>query len=100
LGATIKKPAMHKVYTLCGVYLGFAVLSILITMVLLSTYKRKKTDKKQNQSAAREQCGLLVGTIKHLKKPYQLLIIPLTLWLGFVQAFIGADFTKVNSLPV
>lgn len=27
-------------------------------------------------------------------KPYQMLLIPLTLWLGFSLAFIGADYTK------
>ncbi|XP_037069211.1 protein unc-93 homolog A-like [Pollicipes pollicipes] len=30
----------------------------------------------------------------HMKKPYQLLIIPLTMWSGFEQAFLMADFTK------
>jgi predicted MFS family arabinose efflux permease len=33
-------------------------------------------------------------TIKHMGHKYQLLIIPLTLWNGFEQAFISADFTK------
>ena len=38
--------------------------------------------------------------MKHLKKKKQILIIPITLWLGFSQAFIGADFVKsyVNCL--
>jgi len=29
-----------------------------------------------------------------MKDPYQTLLIPLTLWLGFSLAFIGADYTK------
>lgn len=29
-----------------------------------------------------------------MKNPYQVLLIPLTLWLGFSLAFIGADYTK------
>lgn len=31
-----------------------------------------------------------------MRKPYQMMIIPLTLWSGFEQAFIGADFTAVS----
>ncbi len=42
--------------------------------------------------------NLLVATFKHMLNPYQLLIIPLTIWIGFEQAFIGADFTAVNQL--
>ena len=70
-------------------------MSILIVIFLLNTYKRKESTHKTD---AKGQCGLLIETLKHLKKPYQLLIIPLTMWLGFVQAFIGADFTKVGGL--
>jgi len=39
--------------------------------------------------------NLLINTIKHLKHKNQLLIIPLTMYSGFEQAYIGADFTKV-----
>ncbi len=43
----------------------------------------------------KNQFDLIKSTILHLKNRNQLLIIPITLWLGFEQAFIGADFTKV-----
>ena len=39
---------------------------------------------------------LLVATFKHIKKPYQILIIPLTFWSGIEQGFFGADFTAVS----
>ena len=39
---------------------------------------------------------LLVATFKHMKKPYQLLIIPLTFWSGVEQGFFGADYTAVS----
>lgn len=35
-----------------------------------------------------------MSTIHHMKHPYQMLLIPITLWLGFSLAFIGADYTK------
>lgn len=40
-------------------------------------------------------CGLLVATVQQMKNPYQVLLIPLTLWSGFEQAFLTADFTEV-----
>ena len=39
---------------------------------------------------------LLGATFSHMKKPYQLLIIPLTFWSGVEQGFFGADFTAVG----
>jgi hypothetical protein len=39
---------------------------------------------------------LLIATVKHMRNPYQILIIPLTLWSGFQLAFIMADFSAVS----
>ena len=33
---------------------------------------------------------------RHMRKPKQLLMIPLTFWSGIEQGFFGADFTAVN----
>ena len=41
---------------------------------------------------------LLGATFSHMKKPYQLLIIPLTFWSGVEQGFFGADFTAVRKI--
>ena len=38
--------------------------------------------------------NLLLNTLNHMKNRNQLLIIPLTLYSGFEQAYLGADFTK------
>ncbi|KAK7571793.1 hypothetical protein V9T40_014265 [Parthenolecanium corni] len=37
---------------------------------------------------------LLSATAYQLKKPYQQLLIPITVWIGMEQAFIGAEFTQ------
>lgn len=42
---------------------------------------------------------LLSATAYQLKKPYQQLLIPITIWIGMEQAFIGADFTQVSLGP-
>lgn len=38
----------------------------------------------------------LVITLRHLGHKYQLLLIPITAFIGIEQAFITADFTKVT----
>ena len=36
---------------------------------------------------------LLIATFVHMKKPYQLLVIPLTIWSGLEQGFFLSDYT-------
>lgn len=52
---------------------------------------------KQRKADSQELSGiqLLSATAYQLKKPYQQLLIPITVWIGMEQAFIGADFTQV-----
>ena len=45
----------------------------------------------------RQSVKLLVSTVKHMRHPNQLLLIPLTIWSGLEQSFLGAQFTKVES---
>ncbi len=44
----------------------------------------------------RDSVKLLISTIKHMKSRNQLLLIPLTIWSGLEQSFLGAQFTKVK----
>jgi hypothetical protein len=44
----------------------------------------------------RNSVSLLISTVKHMKHLNQLLLIPLTIWSGLEQSFLGAQFTKVN----
>lgn len=55
---------------------------------------------KQRRADSQELSGiqLLSATAYQLKKPYQQLLIPITVWIGMEQAFIGADFTQVKFL--
>jgi len=39
---------------------------------------------------------LLISTGKHMRNINQLLLIPLTIWSGLEQSFLGAQFTKVK----
>ncbi len=40
---------------------------------------------------------MLIATFRQAKKPYQILIIPLTMWSGIGRAFLAADFTAVST---
>jgi len=84
-------------YILAGVYLICSVLSAIIVSLFvdpLSRYgenDRAGSDGKQKDKATGIQ--LLIATFKHMKKPYQILVIPLTIWSGFEQGFFASDYT-------
>ena len=48
----------------------------------------------------RQSVKLLVSTGKHMRNANQLLLIPLTVWSGLEQSFLGAQFTKVIKIWV
>jgi MFS family permease len=94
----IIRPELSTVYNLCFIYILLGLASIVLIMCFLNNYKQKNPEKSRDyavkSSERTEQFELLISTIDQLKNRYQILIIPLTLWLGFSLAFIGADFTK------
>ena len=55
-------------------------------------------EKRKGSESAKEISGiaLLSATLNQCKKPNQQLLIPITVWIGMEQAFIGADFTQVS----
>lgn len=63
---------------------------------MLFTYFRygEKQGRRNSQAAQLTPIQLLSATAYQLKKPYQQLLIPMTVWIGMEQAFIGADFTQ------
>ena len=63
---------------------------------VFSRYGEKERAKSQGEKSPLQ---LLLATFVHLKNPYQVLIVPLTMWSGFEQGFITADFTKVTTVP-
>jgi hypothetical protein len=79
---------------LCFIYVILVIGSILLIISSLNSYLSTSDDNDKDHNQKKEKCDLLISTVHHLKDKYQLLIIPLTLWLGFSLAFIGADFTK------
>jgi len=66
----------------------------LASLTTLASCARYGVQDRGNNKEEKSPLQLLLATFYHMKKPYQLLIIPLTLWSGFEQGFIQADFTK------
>ncbi|KAJ8877571.1 hypothetical protein PR048_022026 [Dryococelus australis] len=67
----------------------------IITGVLSGIYPVKYGEKqRKNDSSELSGIQLLSATAYQLKKPKQQLLIPITVWIGMEQAFIGADFTQ------
>ena len=85
-----------KVYTLCGIFVSLAILAVIGLTIFLDSYKKIGIVNQLKEK--KSPLNLLINTIKHLKHKKQILIIPLTLYSGFEQAYISADFTKVKIL--
>ena len=87
---------------LCGIYLGLGVIGILLILFFLDDFSRDSVNKdkkhvemsEKKQKSFKSQLVHIKSTFLHLKKRNQLLVIPITCWLGFEQGFIGAEFTK------
>ena len=77
--AKIKRPQLDTVYTLCAIYLMLAFTSIALIVTFLDSYK--STPRSGVAKVKKTGCELLASTVNQLRNKYQLLIIPLTLWL-------------------
>ncbi|XP_037772648.1 UNC93-like protein [Penaeus monodon] len=84
-------PALWKIYTMASIYLACALLAAAITVFFVDPLSRFLKE----SPASQEKSGLVLvaATFNQLRHPYQLLIIPLTIWSGVEQAFLGADYT-------
>lgn len=76
-----------------GVYIAIAACAIAILCLFVDPLPKDLLPEKA--SLKEEIVGLLVATGKHLKKSWQLLLIPITMYSGFEQAFYNAEFTQV-----
>ncbi|XP_076438558.1 UNC93-like protein [Babylonia areolata] len=82
----------HLVDTLCIIYLVSAVIAMLVVSVLLDPIT---LDRETSAEDRKLSPHLLKATVKHLaSSPTQMLLIPLTVYSGVEQAFIGGDFTQ------
>lgn len=82
-----------KIWTLSGIYLGVALFAIGIGIFFTDSLIRYGEKDRNGMSSKLTGKKLLIATFKQMTKPNQILMIPLTIWSGLEQGFIGADFT-------
>ena len=80
--------------TLSSIYLATSILGAALVALALDPLE-KISDESDNGDSNTNSLYLLMATCKQMTNPYQIYIIPLTMWSGFEQAFFGADFTAV-----
>ncbi|XP_021916990.1 UNC93-like protein isoform X2 [Zootermopsis nevadensis] len=89
----LERPPEGKIWTFVLIYLGCMVLASLIITFGVDSLKRYNEAGRVGSGAGMTGVQLLIVTIKLLKDPKQLLLLPITAWLGVGQVFRGSDFT-------
>ena len=80
--------------TLSAIYLATSILGAALVALALDPL-HTFSDISESEDSNTRSLDLLMATCKQMTNPYQIYIIPLTMWSGFEQAFFGADFTAV-----
>ncbi|XP_033335081.1 UNC93-like protein [Megalopta genalis] len=90
----LERPPEDEIYKISSIYLTCVIVAVIIVALFVDPLSRY--GEKQRRADSQELSGiqLLSATAYQLKKPYQQLLIPITVWIGMEQAFIGADFTQ------
>lgn len=92
----LERPPDSEIFEISSIYLSCIVAAVVIIALFLDPLSRYG-EKRRGSVSAQEISGvqLLAATFNQLKKPNQQLLIPITVFIGMEQAFIGADFTQV-----
>ncbi|CAL4114148.1 unnamed protein product [Meganyctiphanes norvegica] len=91
--SNLEAPDMTKIYIIATIFLICALVSSVIIAFLVDPLSKYGENERQGSSSGKSGLQLLVATFQHMRHPYQILIIPLTIWSGVEQAFIQADIT-------
>uniref|UniRef100_A0A182J1T0 UNC93-like protein n=1 Tax=Anopheles atroparvus TaxID=41427 RepID=A0A182J1T0_ANOAO len=92
-GIDLKRPEPEQLNMLTGIFLGCMVAASLSVAVGVDSLKRYRMVR---AGIANQVSGMrmLAITLRQLGNKYQLLLLPITAFIGVEQAFIAVDFTK------
>lgn len=94
--ATLPPPPDHqKIQMLSGIFLALMISACLLVALFVDPLKRYEMGRKSGSNIS--GIKLLAVTFKQFLKPKQMLLLPITMFIGAEQAFIAADFTSVRS---
>lgn len=88
LQSNMTAPPVTSRFQLCAVYTAFGWIAALVVFLLLDPVEHKA------QRHDKASLPLLMITMRHMRNPYQIFIIPLTIFSGLEVSFITDDFTK------
>ncbi|XP_050310325.1 UNC93-like protein isoform X2 [Anthonomus grandis grandis] len=86
-------PSTSKINTIAGIYLVCMIVASLTVALGVDSPKRYDNGRKGSGSGL-SGLRLLAVTLRQLANPYQILILPITMFIGAEQAFIAADFNS------
>jgi hypothetical protein len=97
--ANLQRPPDDEIFVISIIYLTCIAAAVSIIALFMDPLKRYG-ERRRGSISAQETGGiqLLAATFRQMKKPNQQLLIPLTVFIGMEQAFIGADFTQVMKI--
>ena len=78
-----------------GIYISIAVIGVILLMVFVDQLPNYVQKRESRGKLKDEIKTLLFATFKHIRHLNQLLLIPLTIYSGLEQGFLGAEFNKV-----
>lgn len=86
-GVIASDPTDETIYTLMGIYGGIGLFGALTVALFVDRIKLRQTED-------RGVFELLIATFRHMKYKNQILLIAITMYSGFEQAFLTGDFTR------
>ena len=89
--SNLAPPSDEDRYILIGSYLILGVLAVVIAL-FLDPLGNDMKEVRDCRSVSRK----VTSAVKHLKKPHQLLLLPLTIFIGMEGPFYSADLTQVS----
>ncbi|NXQ58864.1 UN93A protein, partial [Anthoscopus minutus] len=88
------RPSNSLIYTLVGVYTASGVLAVLLVSIFLDQIKSDQAETEKEKLEAPSFWSTFLATFQHLKDKRQCLLIPLTMYSGFEQAFLSSEYSK------
>ncbi|XP_066997583.2 UNC93-like protein [Anabrus simplex] len=89
----LERPPDIKIYTIAGIYLACMLLSVLVLVFGLDSLSRYNEAGLAAKDPPVTGLELLKTAARLLRRKEQVLLLPLTVWLGLEKAVIAADYT-------
>lgn len=84
----------RKIYIYSGICLACAFAAIGLVSTFLDPLLRYGEKERIEGMDKKSGLQLVMATANHLKNPYQLILIPITIFSGLEQGFLSTDFTQ------